>query len=260
MPELPEVESYRLLAEKMALGRRISAIDVLDSRYQRGGRGIDVEAALVGRRFVSARRVGKLALLDTDGGTTLGMHFGMTGTLLVDDLAGIDWLLYTGRDRRSVHERFVVRFADGGRLVMHDPRRFGRVEIDPDESRLGVDLLRLTQRQLKDALGSSRAPLKARLLDQSRLAGAGNLIADEALWRAGLDPARPAGSLSPAELRRLHRHLTAAVGLLVARGGSHTGDFLPARRPAGRCPRDGAALVRRTVGGRTTFSCPVHQH
>jgi formamidopyrimidine-DNA glycosylase len=101
--------------------------------------------------------------------------------------------------------------------------------------------------------------LKARLLDQGRVAGVGNLIADEALWRAGLDPARPAGSLTPAETRRLHKHLRATVEELLERGGSHTGDVFHARNPEGRCPRDGTPMIRRTVGGRTTWSCPTHQ-
>jgi formamidopyrimidine-DNA glycosylase len=96
-------------------------------------------------------------------------------------------------------------------------------------------------------------------MDQGRVAGIGNLIADETLYRAGLDPARPAGSLAPAELRRLHRALRATVSLLIERGGSHTGDLQQARRPGGTCPRDGTALLRRTVGGRTTWSCPRHQ-
>ena len=106
---------------------------------------------------------------------------------------------------------------------------------------------------------SIAAPLKARLLDQGRIAGVGNLIADEVLWRAGLDPTRPAASLDANELRRLHRHLHRTVGDLIERGGTHTIDLLPHRVPGGMCPRDGAPLVRRTVGGRTTWSCPVHQ-
>ncbi|MDQ3980243.1 MAG: formamidopyrimidine-DNA glycosylase, partial [Actinomycetota bacterium] len=93
-----------------------------------------------------------------------------------------------------------------------------------------------------------------------RLAGVGNLAADEALWRAGLDPARPAGSLTAAERRRLHRHLRQTLADLLAQGGSHTGDLVPHRRPGGLCPKDGTPLVRRTVGGRTTWSCPRHQH
>ena len=97
-------------------------------------------------------------------------------------------------------------------------------------------------------------------MDQHRVAGLGNLLVDEVLWRAGLDPARPAGSLDPPERKRLHRHLRRTVADLVARGGSHLGRLQVARVRGGRCPKDGAELERRTVGGRTTYSCPMHQH
>jgi formamidopyrimidine-DNA glycosylase len=142
---------------------------------------------------------------------------------------------------------------------MRDPRRLGGVSLDPDERALGVDAAAVRPAQLRDALAGSAAPLKARLMDQARLAGVGNLIADEVLYRASLDPARPAGSLDPAEVRRLHRHLRATIDELLERGGSHLGDLIPARGPGGTCPRDGTPLLRRTVGGRTTWSCPVHQ-
>ena len=119
--------------------------------------------------------------------------------------------------------------------------------------------LALTPAGLRAALGDSVAPLKARLMDQARVAGMGNLLTDETLWRAGLDPARPAGSLTDAERRRLHRHLRLTVSELLARGGSHMGDLHQARVRGGLCPKDGHPLERRRVGGRTTYSCPVHQ-
>jgi formamidopyrimidine-DNA glycosylase len=144
-------------------------------------------------------------------------------------------------------------------MRIQDPRRLGGVQLDPDEDRLGADAMTIGAAALRDLLAGSTAPLKARLLDQARLAGVGNLIADETLWRSGLDPARPAGSLSPAEIRRLHRHLVGTIGDLIERGGSHTGDLQASRTRSGLCPRDGAPLDRRTVGGRTTYSCPVHQ-
>jgi formamidopyrimidine-DNA glycosylase len=96
-------------------------------------------------------------------------------------------------------------------------------------------------------------------MHQEALAGIGNLLVDELLWRAGLDPARPAGSLDRDEVAGLHRALRATLRELLARGGSHTGDLQDERRVGGRCPRDGAELERRTIGGRTTYSCPVHQ-
>jgi formamidopyrimidine-DNA glycosylase len=183
----------------------------------------------------------------------------MTGRLLVDGSAGVDELRYASRREEPAWDRVVVGFDDGGDLRVRDPRRLGGVLLDPDEARLGVDALTVTPSRLRAALRGSAAPLKARLMDQGRLAGVGNLMADEVLFRAGLDPARGAGSLDEVELRRLHRHLRATVGDLLSRGGSHLGDLGPARVAGGRCPRDGAPLLRRTIGGRTTWSCPRHQ-
>lgn len=259
MPELPEVESYRVLAEA-AVGRPITAVEAPDPWILKGG--VDpggVAAALAGRCFTAARRRGKLLLLDTAGGPVLGLRFGMTGRLVVDGRAGVDRLLYSSDRAGASWDRFAVVFADGGDLRLHDPRRLGGVFLDPDEERLGVDVLGLTPARLRAALGSSTAPLKARLLDQARVAGVGNLIADESLWRAGLDPRRPAASLTAAEQRRLYRHLRATVADLMARGGSHSGDLMPARVRGGRCPKDATPLVRDTVGGRTTWWCPKHQ-
>ena len=273
MPELPEVEAYRRLAEQSALGRRIAAVEAPDPWFLKGGvRACDVDAALVGSTLVAARRRGKLLLLDTDGGRTLGLRFGMTGRLAVDGTAGVDQLLYTSRRDEPVWDRFTLSFASGagglalaseagrlGRLRVNDPRRLGGVVLDPDEGSLGPDALGVTPKQLAAALGRSAAPLKARLLDQARLAGVGNLMADELLWRAGLAPQRPAASLTPAEARRLHRQLRRTVELLIDRGGSHLGDLTPSRLPGGTCPRDGTPLARATVGGRTTWWCPEHQ-
>ena len=259
MPELPEVESYRRLAIR-ALHRRVAGVVATDAWFLKGGLTAEQLAAVVtDRTFTAVRRIGKLLLLDTDDGTTVGLRFGMTGRLLVDGVAGVDELEYSSVRDEPAWDRVTFAFADGGDVRIRDPRRLGGVLLDPDESRLGLDALTITPAGLRAALGTSTAPLKARLMDQSRVAGVGNLIADEALHRAGLDPARPAGSLAPAELRRLHRSLRTTVELLIARGGSHTGDLQPARRPGGTCPRDGTPLVRRTVGGRTTWSCPRHQ-
>jgi formamidopyrimidine-DNA glycosylase len=225
-------------------------------------RGLDAESvssALTGRRLVSARRRGKLMLVDLDDATVLGIHFGMSGRLVVDGVASLGRLLYAPAADAGRYERFGISFTDGGTLAVRDPRRLGGVELDPDEERLGPDALTVTLSQLRRALAGGHSPLKARLLDQSRLAGVGNLIADEVLWRAGLAPGRPAMSLTPQELRRLHRHLSRGLFDLMERGGSHMGDLQPQRQSGGLCPRDGTPLTRDAVGGRTTFWCPSHQ-
>lgn len=260
MPELPEVELYRRLAER-TIGRTITDVVAGDVWFLKGATTpAQLRSELTGRRFESTRRIGKLLLLDVaDGGPTLGLRFGMTGRLIVDGLAGVDGLIYSSNRDEKAWDRFVLGFEDGGELRLRDPRRLGGVELDPAEERLGYDLLTLTPAQLRAALGTSTSPLKARLMDQARIAGVGNLIADEALWRAGLAPTRITRSLTPAELRRLHRHLRTTVDDLVARGGSHSGDFHPSRLRGGTCPRDGAPLERATVGGRTTYWCPKHQ-
>jgi formamidopyrimidine-DNA glycosylase len=259
MPEMLEVEEYRRLAAR-TLGRTIRAVHAPDAWFLKGGLTAGaVSDALLGRSFTADRRIGKLLLLDVAGGPSLGLRFGMTGRLLVDGQAAIDRLEYSSDRNDPKWDRFGVDFDDGGAMRMRDPRRLGGVELDPDEHRLGVDAAAIGGAGLRDVLAGSEAPLKARLLDQARVAGIGNLLADEMLWRAGLDPARPAGSLSPAEVRRLHRHLRATLDELGARGGSHMGDLQDMRGQDGICPRDGTPLSRRTVGGRTTYSCPKHQ-
>ena len=260
LPELAEVEAYRRLAERV-VGRDVARVAAPDDWYlKRGLTAPVVRAALEGRTLTGVRRTGKLLLVETgDDGPVLGLRFGMSGRLVVDGVAAVDDLVYASNRELEKWDRFALRFADGGDLRMRDPRRLGGVELDPEEARLGPDALRVTLAGLTRALGTSRTPLKARLMDQSRLAGVGNLAVDEALWRAGLDPARPAASLTPAERRRLHRHLRSTLEDFVLGGGSHTGDLMPERRPGGVCPKDGTPLQRRTVGGRTTWSCPRHQ-
>ncbi|MGI8759587.1 MAG: DNA-formamidopyrimidine glycosylase family protein [Acidimicrobiales bacterium] len=256
---MPEVEYYRRLATR-ALGRPVARVHAEDAWFLKEGlSAAALTSALTGRSFSAARRTGKLLLLDVDDGPTLGLRFGMTGRLLVDGSAGVEHLEYSSVRDEPAWDRVRLVFADGGELAVRDPRRLGGVFLDLDESRLGPDAASVTLGGLRAVLRGSTAQLKARLMDQSRLAGVGNLIADEVLFRAGLDPARPSGSLSVAESRRLHRHLRQSLDDLIAGGGSHTGLLQPLRVPGGRCPRDGTPLLRRTVGGRTSWSCPRHQ-
>ena len=258
VPELVEVEAYRRLAQR-AVGRVIAAVEAPDSWYLKGGlTAEELGAALPGEKVTAARRRGKLLLLDTTG-PALGLRFGMTGRLVLDGEAGVEELIYSSRRREPAWDRFALVFSDSTRLAVSDPRRLGGVLLDPVEAHLGPDAATISPAELRVALSGSRRALKARLLDQARVAGIGNLLVDEMLWRAGLDPRRPAGELDANELRRLHRHLRATVAELSERGGSHTGDLMPARLRGSLCPRDGAALARDTVGGRTTWWCPAHQ-
>ncbi|GMU78605.1 MAG: formamidopyrimidine-DNA glycosylase [Acidimicrobiia bacterium] len=261
MPEILEAEQARGLIEERALDRPIAAVHAPDAWFlKRGLTPPAIRRVLRDRAFVSARRRGKLMLIDTsDDGPVVGLHLGMTGRIVIDGEAAGGPLQYSSN--RDVHawRRFGVQFADGGTLCLRDPRRLGAVELDPDEHRLGPDALSLTRADLAGVLTGRRAPVKAVLMDQRRVAGLGNLLTDEVLWRAGIDPAREAGMLEPDEVATLHRAIRTTLRVLGRRGGSHTGDHMPARFAGAPCPKDGAPLLRRTIGGRTTFSCPQHQ-
>jgi len=276
VPELIEVEIYRQQALAV-VGRRIAELDAADGWYLKGGlTASTLETDLVGGLVAGARRIGKLLLLDVepcadevtgvDGrrsglrtGLTVGLRFGMTGRLVVDGEAAIEQLLYTTSRHNRVHERFAATFEDGTSLVMVDPRRLGGVELEPDTDRLGPDAAAISDREFSEALRGSAVAVKARLLDQRRVAGVGNLIADEVLWRAGVRPTRTSGSLEPDDVVELAGVLRATIRTLQQRGGSHMGDLQAERHVEGRCPRDGARLQRCEVGGRTTYWCRVHQ-
>src|SRR5581483_1800219 len=162
----------------------------------------EIQAALAGRGLTAAHRRGKSMWCETSGagrsrtpGPVLGIHLGMSGKIVIADADGteVDGGDYWERGRAPGDfrfTRFALRFADGGALLLVDPRRLGRVRLDPPVELLGPDAREITLAQFRAILASS-APVKARLLDQESIAGVGNLLADEALWRARINPAVP---------------------------------------------------------------------
>ena len=277
MPELPEVESARATIERAALHRRIAEVDDTDAWECRPHPPGDIRAALLGRTLTGAYRRGKSMWCETSGvdgsgtpGPVLGLHLGMSGRILVTGpdgelTEGGDWL--GGRygqggeqpDRKAVWDRFTLTFDDGGTLRLFDKRRLGRVRLDPDVGGLGPDAETVGATELAVRLQRGRSPVKARLLDQSVVAGVGNLLADETLWQARLSPRRPVDELSPADLARLHGALHAATRAAIENGGVHTGEVIPFRGRGRHCPRCAAEMVQGTVGGRTTWWCPDEQ-
>ena len=259
MPEILEVEAARAVLADRALGRAIVKVYAPDTWFlKRGTTAAALRHALVGNTFTAARRRGKQIVLDTSAASVrIGVHLGMSGRVIVDDVEAGDPLVYASNRRVTKWHRFGVHFADGGSFMLRDPRRLGAVELDPDESRLGPDAMTLTRVQLEHALTGRTAPIKAVLMDQHRIAGLGNLLVDETLWRAAIAPARRTDTLQAADVRTLHTSIRSALRVLARRGGSHTGDM--PRDLDVPCPKDGRPLRRETVGGRTTFWCPFHQ-
>lgn len=246
MPELPEAERARQQIDR-AVGREIVAVDDRDTYVCRPHVPGEIAAALTGATLLSTHRRGKFLWVETSG-PVLGLHLGMAGRITIDEPpAPNGW------------DRFALDFADGGRLALHDKRRLGRALLEPDFSHVGPDAAEVGRDAFRARVGRGSVPIKARLLDQGAIAGVGNLLADETLWRARLSPLRSAGELDLEELDRLRRELRAATRSAIRNGGVHTGAFIPARTRAGSCPRCGAELSRGVVGGRTTYWCPVCQ-
>ena len=248
MPELPEAERARQTLES-TLGRRIAAVDDRDGYVCRPHPPGEIADALVGHELVSAHRRGKFLWLETDDGPTLGLHLGMAGRIVV------------GEEARTASrwDRFAIEFDDGSRMALRDKRRLGRALVDPDFSHVGPDAADIGRAPFRERIGRGHTAVKARLLNQHAIAGVGNLLADQTLWQARISPRRDTGALTVQDLDRLRRELRSAIRAAIRQGGVHTGRFIRSRRDGGVCPRDGHALQRATVGGRTTYWCPACQ-
>ena len=265
MPELPEVESARRLLSRWLTGRRVARAEAEPVRTFRGAERARFEA--IRGRLLEARRKGKYLLLTFEGGRGLLAHLGMTGKFV---------LRPAGHVEPYSRARFVLD--DGSVIHYRDPRLLGRMEPAPAErlwelpaiKLLGVDPVNdgLSVAQLRAALAGSRQELKVALMDQSRVAGLGNIYAAEALYRAGLHPQRRVSSLKGPEWERLAQGIHATLRLALEQeeqgeeiqyleeGGGVENPFLIYGRAGGPCAACGREIKSITQGGRTTHFCP----
>lgn len=287
MPELPEVETVCRQLDPELREAAIESLEILDSRWCRPTPPAELEEAVDGATIRHLGRRGKYLLLGLDGDRTLVMHLRMTGNLvLVEGESKLDpsqgHRLYEGeRSASARHLRARFRLSDGGELWFTDPRRFGEAFLIDDDrlaarfAKLGVEPLSddFTPEHLGEMAAGRTAPLKSFLLDQSRLAGVGNIYADEALFRARLHPLSPAGSMKPEHLAALRDGVVAALEAGIDGGGASIDDYRDGRGEKGTmqdeflvhtregeaCPRCGATIVRIVVSGRSTYYCPSCQ-
>ncbi len=271
MPELPEVETIcRQLAPHLE-GRRLAQVEILDSRWTRPLEPAFVADGLRGTRVERVSRSGKYLVWTLSGERYLLIHLRMTGALLFDPPA------------EPPHLRVRFTLDAGHELVYVDPRRFGTGHLVLGEaaraaylqSRLGVEPLTpgFTAEHLRRVARGRTAPIKAFLLDQRRIAGVGNIYADEALFRAGVHPLRPAGRLTAAQWAELRDAIEAALAAGIEAKGATIDDFrhvdgargsfqdlfLVHRRGGEPCPRCGRTIRKIVVGGRGTYVCEVCQ-
>jgi len=263
MPELPEVETFvRGLAP--AVGRTIVSANVLDARL-----AVSAED-LTGAKIAGIRRRGKYIGIDLGDGRSLVIHLRMSGRLRLEC-----------RECETKYARMILRLDDGTSIYFIDPRRLGTVALVEGELKLplGVEPLEpaFTTAVLSKLTSQSRAPIKQLLLDQRKVAGIGNIYAAESLWRARIDPRRPANALSKAEVGRLHKAIVGVLGEAIAQLGTTLGTSVSDYRPTateggsfqnhlavyGRegepCERCGEGIERVIQAGRSTCFCPACQ-
>ena len=254
MPELPDVEADRRLLAECASHRTIERVDVYDSGVLHDVDAAELSARLVGRRFTRPERRGKWLLAHT-GGPTLLCHFGMTGELAC----------CAREDALHPHDRVVLALGTHRELRYRDQRKLKGLWLvdDPDAApqlrAQGPDALHIAPASFREAVGGRRGALKSALMDQTVLAGLGNLLVDEILWRARLAPTHPAATLDKQSLTAVHRSMcrTLDAALPTGRVPADEGWLTGARdRADPHCPRCGTGLRRQHVGGRATVWCP----
>jgi formamidopyrimidine-DNA glycosylase len=277
MPELPEVETIRRQLAPLVEGRRIEQIEILDARWSRPLSPRELAEALGGRLVEHLGRRGKYLLWSLEGDVHLAQHLRMTGAVLAD------------ADPEPPHTRVRMRLGPrrgsrrGRQLAIVDPRRFGTGELLLGgaaleaflAARLGLEPFDegFTAEHLRALARGRTAPIKALLLDQRKIAGVGNIYADEALFRAGVHPRRPAGRLTSEQYRRLRETIIEALTAGIdARGatiddfrhvdgvrGSFQDQFLVHRRAGEPCGECGSTITKMVVAGRGTYVCETCQ-
>lgn len=271
MPELPEVETVRRAIGPLIQGKRVISADIRNDKIVAFPDAGPFADHIVGKRFGELRRRGKFLIADMDDGWRLVIHLRMTGCLTFCDP--------TYPEERHTH--IVIR-TDGGELRFSDMRRFGRMWLlsPDDEDVTGVERLgpepddpALCGPYLKDAVGGSRRAIKECILDQSIIAGVGNIYADESLHSAGILPSRPACSLNDDEYDRLAHTICDTILFFTEKNAVTPEEYLeskgrdyrntPHLRVYGHagepCRRCGTVLERTVIGGRGCVYCPACQ-
>ena len=267
MPELPEVETtVRGLAHVLE-GRRITRVEARRADLRRSFPK-DLGQRLTGARVTGLGRRAKYGLIRTDRGDTMVFHLGMSGSWRIN------------HTKREKHDHLLLETDEGNRLALNDPRRFGSVDLVPTDElpewpafkALGPEPLDLDAYELKRRLAGRTAPIKLQLLDQRTVAGLGNIYVCEALFRAGIHPARAGGSISLQRLKRLVPAIHEVLDEAIAAGGSTLRDFASPDGELGYFSKKfsvydregqpcacGGTVKRIVQGGRSTFYCPKCQ-
>lgn len=286
MPELPEVETVRRGLEKLVIGKEIESV-TYDWPKGFPNSESDVKAFLIGARIVKVRRRAKALIIDLDTGYSLVAHLKMTGQIVYRGESSFaaghpnDSMIGELPDRST---RVIFSLKDGDKIYFNDQRKFGWIRLMPTDQvsnmpfmlKLGPEPLtaEFTDKVFLERVKKRRnSTIKATILDQSTLAGVGNIYADEALWGAGINPAERVKDISDARLAKLRSEIVHVMSLSIDKGGSTDKNYVDAegkrgsylefarvfRREGQSCEKCGTIIVKTRVAGRGTHYCPTCQ-
>lgn len=261
MPELPEVETIVRYLKPRLCGKRIVDISINEPRTIRGHKNAEeIKIGAVGKKIKNISRIGKNIIFELSNKKFLTFHLMMTGRLLLNP-------------KKSLHDRMAIFLSGKTRLVFNDIRKFGRCRLLTRLNFAGVDALKISFSQFSRLLRGTRRKIKNFLLDQSVVSGVGNIYADEILWQAGVNPLRRANTLNGEEIAQIYSGMMLVLRRAIKKGGTTSrdyrkpdgtrGDYYSIRRVYQRagegCFKDGKAILKIKIGGRTTHFCPLHQ-
>lgn len=283
MPELPEVETVRRGLHELIIGRKVAKVHH-DNPKSFPNAANDVESFLIGATITDVRRRAKVLMIDLSTDYSLVIHLKMTGQLVFRGEAVFgaghpsDSLIGQLPDRST---RVTFDFSDGSHLYFNDQRKFGWVKLLPTLEIPNIDFMQkvgpepleadFTPEQFAERFKRrAKTSIKAALLDQTVVAGIGNIYADEALWGAKIHPQRLVGSLTSAEFKRLYTESREVMNLAIEKGGSTDKNYVDAegkrgsymdfarafRREGLACPRCGTTIIKFKHAGRGTHICP----
>jgi formamidopyrimidine-DNA glycosylase len=270
MPELPEVEIFRRYVETNALDQTVRQVEVLKSKILESVTEAQLQNALKGHRFDETKRHGKYLFLHVDKTDSwVVFHFGMTGFLQYSDKPVPITEQTEMLGKKKAHVRVRIEFENGASLAFDELRMFGKMGFAEDldaylqKRKLGKDALEISKAEFREALLKRKGQIKPALMDQSLVAGPGNVYVDEMLFQCKIHPEALIKTLSQVDADCLYEQMVSILKKTIeakaVRKKLPAGYLTHSRKKNGQCPRDKTDLEIITVGGRTTYFCPVCQ-
>ncbi|MBD3193827.1 MAG: Fpg/Nei family DNA glycosylase [Candidatus Lokiarchaeota archaeon] len=259
MPELPDVETYKRYIDSTSLHKKITKVNDIHNKILENISKNELKKVLVHNELIETARHGKYLFLRITDDHWLVIHFGMTGYVKY----------FKDIDDKPSHTRLLIKFENDFYLAFHNQRLLGKIGFTNDiknyinKKKLGVDALDISRSLFQQLLDNKRGMIKSALMDQSMIAGIGNIYADEILFQSGIHPKTKIHKLTDNDLERVYRNMQEILDVAI-KAKVNTNEFprtyiIPNREKDGMCPKGEEKLETVKVNGRTTYFCPVHQ-